>query len=424
MKNLIRLLLIAGLAQVCFNLPRLSAEDWPQWRGPHRNGISQERGLLPSWPDSGPPMLWKVNNLGTGYAAPAIVGQVIYVLGNEGLDQEFVQALKVGNGSRIWLAHLGKVGNPEQKPNYPGARSTPTIDGDFLYALGSDGDLVCVQISDGTVKWRRNLRTEFGGKPGTWAYSESPLVESDRVICTPGGSDATILAFDKRTGDVAWKCPLPEADEAGYASAIMVDAGGVRQIVQLLQKGLVGVEAQTGRFLWRFGRAVSKYGANIPTPLVGGEVIYCAAAGTGGGAIRLAAGQNTVEARELYWGSKLPTAIGGALKIGNELYGTTSSAMLCVNFETGDIHWEERALGAASLVFADDRIYLHGENGEVALIEPSTSGYLEKGRFSPPGRPERANQMEKSWAYPAIANGRLYLRDHGTLWCYDLRANR
>lgn len=397
-------------------------DDWPQWRGPERNGISRETALLQHWPDGGPKLLWKATDLGSGYSTPAVAGDRLYVLGNEGLENEFVQARSTRDGSRLWQTRLGKVGNPEQQPNFPAARSTPTVEGELLYALGSDGDLACLETATGAVRWRKQLRSDFGGKPGTWAYSESPLIDGDRLVCTPGGGEATMLALDKRTGETIWKCALPEADEAAYASAIVVEVGGVRQYVQLLQKGLVGVEARTGKQLWRYAKAVSSYGANIPTPVAGGDVVYWGAAGTGGGAVQLKVRDGQVEVQELYFASKLPSAIGGAVKVGDHLYGTTAQAMLCIAFTTGEVKWEERALGPASLCFADGRLYLHGENGVVALVEPSPAGYREHGRFTPPDAPQRSNPMEKAWAYPVVAQGRLYVRDHSTLWCYAVGA--
>lgn len=400
----------------------LLAHDWPQWRGPLRNGVSQETGLLQEWPKDGPKLLWKIADAGSGYATPAVVGDRLYLLGNEGLENESVRALAVKDGKQIWAARLGQVGNPRQEPNFPAARSTPTVEGEFLYALGSDGDLACLEIGTGQIRWHKNLRTDFGGKPGQWAYAESPLIDGDALLCTPGGSTATLVALHKKTGEILWKCAVPEGDEAGYASAILVEAGGVKQCVQLLKKGLVGVEAKTGKFLWRYGKAVSRYGANIPTPVASDSSIYCAAAGTGGGLVKLKANGGNVEAEQVYFESKLPAAIGGAVKTGDYLYGTTAKALLCLEFATGQLKWEERALEAASVCYAGGRLYLHGENGEVALVEPSPDSYREKGRFTPPDQPKRGNQMEKAWAYPVVANGRLYIRDHGTLWCYGVKA--
>jgi outer membrane protein assembly factor BamB len=399
----------------------VQAADWPQWRGPHRDGISTEQGLLKEWPQGGPKQLWKVTTAGSGYSTPAVVGDRLYLLGNDGLENESVRAFATQDGQSLWTTRLGNVGQPQQQPNFPAARSTPTVQGPWLYALGSDGDLACLETSTGKVRWHKHLRTDFGGKPGTWAYAESPLVDGDTLVCTPGGREATLLALHKATGEVLWKCALPEGDEAAYASALVVEVAGIRHYVQLLQKGLVGVEAKTGRFLWRYAKPVSRYNANIPTPVASGPFIYVASAGTGGGAVKLLAKNGGIEAEQVYFESKLPTAIGGAVKVGDYLYGTTAKAMLCVEFATGEVKWEEGALGAASLCLADGRLYLHGENGNVALVEPSPESYREKGRFTPVDAPKRSNPMEKAWAYPVLADGKLYIRDHASLWCYAVK---
>lgn len=412
---------LAALAAVFLSCT-LFADDWPQWRGPQRNGISRETGLLQEWPKDGPKLAWQLKDIGSGYAAPAVAGGRIFVLGNEGLEDEFVQALAVADGKRLWRTRLGKVGNPNQQPKFPAARSTPTVDGDWVYALGSDGDLACLEAATGKVRWQKSLRADFGGKPGTWAYAESPLVDGDTLLCAPGGAEATLVALNKRTGDVRWKCAVPGGSEAAYASAIVVEAGGVKQYVQMLQKGLVGVEAATGKLLWRHAQTVSKFNANIPSPVAGETGIYSAGAGTGGGLVKLkAAAGGGVEAEPVYFSPKLPTAIGGAIKLGDALYGTTAQSLLCVEFATGNVKWEERALGAAALCYADGRFYLHAESGEVALVEATPAGYREKGRFTPPDPPARVAAMEKAWAYPVVANGRLYIRDHDRLWCYDVK---
>ncbi len=396
------------------------AADWPQWRGPQRNGISSETGLLTEWPKEGPKLLWKMSDLGQGYSTPSVVGDRIYLLGNDGLENEFVQAMAVEDGKRIWRTRLGNVGNPKQDPNFPAARSTPTVDGELLYALSSDGDLVCGRADTGKAQWQKNLRSEFGGKPGAWAYSESPLIDGNVLVCTPGGAEATLVALNKKTGEPIWKSAIPGGDEAAYSSALAIEAAGVKQYVQMLKGGLVGVDAKTGKFLWRYKKTVSQYGANIPTPVVKGDLVYSAGAGTGGALVKLTAKEGGVEADQVYFSPKLPSAIGGAVLLGDYLYGT-GLAMSCVQFATGTVKWDERALGAASICSAENRLYLHGENGEVALVEATPEGYREKGRFSPPEPPQRKNQMEKAWAYPVVADGRLYIRDHQVLWCYDVR---
>jgi outer membrane protein assembly factor BamB len=366
-------------------------------------------------------MLWKMTEIGSGYSTPAVAGDRLYLLANEGTDHEFVQAHAVKDGQRIWRIPLGKVGPNVAQAPYEAARSTPTVDGEMLYALGSDGDLAAVETGSGQVRWKKNLRSDFGGKPGNWAYAESPLIDGDTLVCTPGGSDATIVALSKKNGAVIWKCALADGSLAAFASAIIVEVGGMKQYVQLLQKGLVGVRADTGKLLWRYDKLISQFDANIPTPLASDGFVYAASAGTGGGLVKLKAKDGGIEAEEVYFESKLPTAIGGVVKIGDFLYGTTANAMLCLEFVTGKIKWQERALGAASICYADGRLYLHGENGEVALVESSPEAYREAGRFTPPNQPARAKSGEKAWAYPVVANGRLYIRDHGSLWCYDVK---
>jgi outer membrane protein assembly factor BamB len=397
------------------------ATDWPQWRGPNRDGVSAEKGLLKEWPKDGPKLVWQVKDIGAGFSTPAIVGERIYVMGNEGINNEFVEALAASDGKKIWSTTIGKVGNPQQQPSYPAARSTPTVDGDKIYALGSDGDLVSLDAADGKLRWSKNVRTEFGGVPGIWAYSESPLIDGDTLVCTPGGSNATVVALNKKTGNVIWKAVVPEGDPAAYTSAMVIKSGGVRQYVQMLQKGLVGLDAKTGKVLWRSSKTVSKYGATIPTPVVHDSEVYSAGSGTGGALIRLKAGDGKVEAEQVYFSAKLPTAIGGAVKVGDHLFGTTATGLVCSDFATGEIKWEDRALGAASICVADGNLYLHGENGEVALVAATADGYHEKGRFKPSEQPNHGSA--KAWAYPAVANGKLYIRDTGTLWCYDVKSN-
>ena len=326
------------------------AADWPQWRGPQRDGLSQEKGLLGEWPKDGPKLLWQVNEIGSGYSTPAVVGDRLYLLSNEGLDNEFVRALDAKDGSEVWSVRLGRVGNPKQQPPYPGARSTPTVVGKSLYAIGSDGDLVCLNIADGKMLWKKSLRTDFGGQPGVWAYSESPLVDGDVVVCTPGGSAATLVALNAKTGDLVWKSPVQGGDQAGYSSAIIVEVDGVKQYVQFLAKGLVGVEAKTGKFLWRYGKTAQGSPANIPSPLARNNLVYCASGRGGCGLVKLDVTGGTVKAEEVYFSKKLPNGIGGAVQIGKYLYGATRQGMVCAEFETGKVMWQDRSIGAGSVL--------------------------------------------------------------------------
>jgi outer membrane protein assembly factor BamB len=414
-----RLLLFVA---VCIGLSLLAvdAADWPQWRGLQRNGISQETGLLRAWPKDGPKLLWQVKDIGEGYSAPAVVGSRLYLLSNRGLENEFVQALSVRDGKPVWTTRIGNVGNPNQKPNYAMARSTPTIDGKVLYALGSDGDLACLETAGGKVRWQKNLRKEFGGQPGQWAYSESPLIDGYVLVVTPGGAQATIVALNKKDGSVIWKSAVPGGDPAGYASAIVVEAAGFRQYVQFLDKGVVGVDAKTGKFLWRYAEP-GKGPANMPTPVARDGYVYASASRTGGGLVSLKPTLDGVVAEQVYYTRGLPYSVGGSVLLGDLLYGTTNEGLVAAEFVSGKVKWQAGSIGGGSIVYADGHLYIHGENGEVALVEASPEGYREKGRFTPPDQPKHRDAMEKAWTYPVVANGRLYIRDLGTLWCYAIK---
>jgi outer membrane protein assembly factor BamB len=430
-----RLLTTIAALCVCFAAVPLSgsvgaaaaASDWTQWRGPERDGTSQERGLLRQWPSGGPKLLWQLNDIGDGYSTPAVVGSRIYLMSNRGMENEFVQALSTQDGKPVWTTRVGNVGNPNQNPPYAKARSTPTVEGDFVYALGSDGDLVCLEAKSGKIRWQKSLRTEFGGQPGEWAYAESPLVDGDLVVVTPGGAQATLAALNKKTGAVVWKSAVPGGDPAGYASAVVVQAGGRRQYVQLLSKGLVGVDAKTGEFLWRYKDA-AKGPAQYFTPVARGEHVYCGALGVGGALLRVKAEGGGVAAEQVYFTRGLPNGIGGAVLVGDTLYGTeVGQGLLAVELTTGKVMWKADNFGWASVASADGHLYIHLVNGDFALVEATPTGFREKGRFTTPAQPKKkqAGQFaEMSFAYPVIANGRLYIRDLGTLWAYDIKAAR
>lgn len=414
MSTTLRLLLC--IASITIFSIKLHAEDWPQWQGPARDGISGETQLKAKWPEDGPPLVWQVNELGDGYGAVSVVGGVIYLVTNEGLDDESVKALNAANGQVLWATRIGKVGNPNQKPSYPAARSTPTLNGEMLYVLGSDGDLVCLKAKSGEVVWQKNIREAYDGKPGTWAYSESPLIDGNKVVVTPGGKDVGIVAVDKATGETIWKANTPKMGAAAYASIQKVAAAGKPQYVAFMANGLAGVDAEDGTFLWSYTR--TKGIANMPTPVVAGDIVYSGGSRTGGGAVRLVAEQVDVLPEELYFNPKLPTAIGGAVKVDGYLYGCSGSTLMCVDFVSGEIKWQERISAAASILYADGRLYLHTENGKVMMVAATPEEMNIVSEFTLPDQPEGTG---KEWAYPALADGKLFLRQHGTIWCYDVK---
>jgi outer membrane protein assembly factor BamB len=419
--NAARFIGFSFVLAVLMNMGIAIAEDWPQWRGPNRDGVSKETGLLKTWPKEGPKLVWQVKEIGGGYSTPSIASKRIYLQANQGTEEESVKALDEKDGRQIWSTRIGKVGNPDQQPNYAGARSTPTIDGSSLYALGSDGDLVCLDTASGKIQWQKNVRTDFGGKPGIWAYSESPLVDGDVVVCTPGGGDATVVALNKKSGDVIWKAAVPDGDAAGYASVVAAQIGGSKQYVAFTANGLIGLSADTGKFLWRYEATKGAMGMSILTPVSRDGLIYSGGSRAGGGTVKLVSANGSVTAEQVYFDTKLPTAIGGAVVVGDYLYGSAGNTLVCADFKTGQVKWTDRSIAPGSLCYADGRLYVHGENGDVALVEATADAYREQGRFTPPNPPERVGRMEKAWAYPVVANGRLYIRDTQSLWCYDVK---
>ena len=400
----------------------LPAADWLQFRGPSRSAASTETGLLKQWPKEGPKLLWQQPDIGDGYGTVSVAGPHLYAISNHGMDDEFVQALTVAKGEPVWSTRLGGVGNPNQQPPYPMARSTPALDGDRLYAFSSDGDLACLRAATGEVLWRKSARTDFGGTPGTWGYAESPLIDGDTLVITPGGATATIAAVHKLTGATLWKSAVPGADKAAYSSAIVSTAAARRQYVQFLDKGVVGVDAKTGAFLWRYtGTAGGP--ANIASPIAKGTYIYSTNARRfNGGLIQLTPSGDGISTEQIYLGRDMPNTLGGQVLLGDVLYGTNQQGPVAADFATGKIHWQDAAFGPAAVQFADGHLYYHAENGEVALVEATTTSYKEKGRFTPPNPPKRRDSRERAWSYPVVANGRLYIRDLGCLWCFDIKA--
>jgi outer membrane protein assembly factor BamB len=393
-------------------LPAWSA-DWPQWRGPDRDGTSKETGLLKQWPKEGPKLLWKGTKVGGGYSTPSVVGERVYLLVDRG-KEEFAVALNGKDGKPLWSTRLGAVGK-NYGPQYPGARSTPTVDGDVLYALGSDGDLVCLETAKGKERWRKHLRTDFGGQAGSWAYAESPLVDGDALICTPGGKEATMIALKKKTGDVIWKAPLPAKDtSAGYASPVIGEVGKVKQYIQFLGSGVVGVEAKSGKLLWRNTDTMGI--ADIVTPLFHDGYVFTAAAFAGGAVVKLTAENDKITPQLVYKDAKLAISLGGVVRVGDYLYGATKQGLHCFELATGKVKWSNPSVGVGSVCYADGHIYLRSEEGDVALVEANPAEYREKGRFH---QPERSKSQ--AWPYPIIANGCLYLRDQDVVLCYDIK---
>jgi outer membrane protein assembly factor BamB len=394
---------------------RACADDWPQWRGIHRDAKSDETGLLPEWSKAGPPLVWKALGLGKGYSSVAVADGKIFTMGdiNQPFRGEALIALSASDGKKLWTV---KVGEPW---NDGGPRCTPTVDGNRVYALSPHGDLVCFTTAAGKELWRKNLQKDFGGHMMSgWGYSESPLVDGDKLICTPGGSGATLVALDKKTGKLLWKCPVPQGDGAAYASAVAAQVNGEPEYIQFLGRGVVGVAAKDGKFLWRFDKPANGT-ANCSTPIVSDHFVFAASAyGAGGALADISPGG---KAKVVYPTKSMKNHHGGMVLIDGYLYGANGGngdtpALVCLDFKTGNVMWEERKAGKGSIAYAEGRLYYRDEDGPMLLVEANPKEYVELGRFNQPDR-----KGAPAWQHPAIANGKLYLRDQDVLLCYDIK---
>jgi outer membrane protein assembly factor BamB len=391
--------------------PATSANDWPQWRGADRSGLSKESGLLKQWPASGPSRVWLISNLGSGYGSISVAGDRIFVQSLVG-NQSTVASLNRADGRLVWSRALGQGGD-----NYmgPGPRGTPTVDGDRLYVLTENGDLACLKAADGAVVWQKNILREFSGRNIGWLISESPLVDGDRVIVTPGGRGAGVVALEKMSGKTIWTSK-DLSDEAGYASVVAADVQGVRVLMTLTAEAGVGLRASDGKLLWKYPR-VANGTANITTPVFhDNKVFYTSSYGTGGALLGLTAQGGEVKAQEIYFTREMKNHHGGVVLVDGYLYGYNDSILTCLEFATGKVMWRHRSVGKGSLTYADGNLYLMGEENVVGLAVATPAGYQEKGRFEIP------DQGLPSWAHPVVSGGRLYLRNQKTLASYDIQA--
>jgi outer membrane protein assembly factor BamB len=341
-------------------------------------------------------------------------------------QDEVVWAVSEADGKALWATRLGPAYQEGRDPGNEGPGSTPTVDGERLYVEGLAGTVSCIQARDGKLVWQRSLTTDFGARVPPWSFRESPLVDENKVIVTPGGEDATLVALDKGTGKTIWKSRVPDNPEAAYASAIAIDFEGQRQYVQFTAKGLVGVAASDGKFLWRYDRPANSHGINCSTPIYHeGKVFAASAYGTGGGLVKLSKDASGVKAEEVYFTNKMQNHHGGMIVHDGSLYGAnggnSGGFLVNLDFLTGNVLWDERAserrTPKGSVALADGRLYYRTEEGPMLLIEPNKKEYLERGRFEQPDRTDKP-----AWAHPVIANGKLYLRDQDGLFCYDVKA--
>ena len=401
-----------------------ASAEWYQWRGANRDGKSTDTGLLKDWTQQPPKLLWTAHGLGAGRSSVVVSGGKIFTMGV--LDGgTCLIALSESDGSLLWKTPIEGEGSAI-------VNCTPTLDGDLVFGTTFRGTLACADATSGEVRWKKSFARDFGGKMmSQWGYSESPLVDGDRVIVTPGGPQATMVALDKTTGRLVWRSPVGSFNSrtpagAGYSSAVISNACGVRQYVQLVGHGVIGVAAKDGRPLWTYAR-VANSTANISTPIVSGDYVFCSTGyQTGAALLQLVRRGGRIMPREVYFlnHERLQNHHGGMIQIGEYLFcghGHNQGFPICIHLPTGRTAWgPERGPGrrSAAIAYADGNLYFRYEDGTMALIEANPQEYRLKGTF------KIATRHAESWPHPVIAGGKLYLRDQNDLHCYDLRATR
>ncbi len=382
--------------------------NWPQWRGPNRDGISKETGLLKQWPENGPPLVWKAKGAGAGYSSFAITNGRLFTMGLRG-NRESVIAFDVATGKEVWATPHGTSFRNDRGD---GPRGTPTVDGENLYALGGNGELSALDVRTGRIIWTMNVLKKFGGSNITWGISESPLVVGEKLLVNAGGPGASIVALNKKDGSLIWKS---QSDHAGYSSAIPVQVGNTTQVVFFTQTRALGLDLKDGKLLWEYPRAANNV-ANVATPVARGNRVFISSDyGNGGGLVDIKADGS---ASEVYFTKEMRNHHSSSILVGDYLYGFSSGILTAMRFDTGEVAWKDRSVGKGSLVYADGNLYALSENGVVGLIEATPAGYREKGRF-------RIQQDSlPTWTHPVIAGGRLYLRDQDTIYAYDVREKK
>lgn len=402
---------------VSIALSPVIAADWPNFRGPDYDAVSTETGLLKEWPASGPKLAWKTSGLGEGYSGVSVVGDRVYTAG-DAKDAAYAYALNLADGKQIWAAKLGKPGAPGWG-GFAGPRATPTVDAELIFVVDQWGDLVCIQKADGKEKWRKSYITDLGGARPEWGFSESPVVDGDLVLVTPGGDKGAIAALDKNTGAVVWQSK-EFTDPAHYSTIMVAELAGVKQYVQLTAKSVAGVSPKEGKLLWLAPRRGAT--AVIPTPLVHDDHVYVTSGyGIGCNLFKIGKTGDAFTATQIYANKVMVNHHGGVLLVGENVYGySDGKGWTCQDLNTGEARWQEKErLGKGSIVAVDQRLILREEKkGTVVLIALSPDGYKEHGRFEQPDRSKK-----DAWPHPVVSHGKLFLRDQDILLCYDLKSN-
>ena len=411
---------LAGQEQAPAAAKASNAGYWPQWRGPDRTNVARDTGLLKSWPKEGPPLIWTAKGLGSGVPSLSVAGGRIFTLGNHD-EQEHLVALAEDGGKVLWKTPIGPAIKSAGVMQWLSQR-TPTVDGDRVYGVSARGILSCCEVDTGKELWRKDYAKDFDGKIGAWGFCDFPLVDGDRLICTPGGDMATLVALDKKTGAVVWQCPIP-GQRSTYGGLIRAEIDGVPMYIHQLDGGIFGV-SPAGKLLWKVEVQKTSMG-NVHTALIRDDLVFFSCGwGVKGSLLRVRPNKDVVETEAIYANSQsLESWLGSSVLAGDFVH--TSSGQR-IEWKTGKTIERLRIQPRSTMTYADGRlVHRDGGTGVVMLHEVTPDGYVKRGEFAPPAA-DKADKPAKAvstppWTFPVIAGGRLYLRDQNVLFCYDLR---
>lgn len=392
---------------ICFCVSPGFGQIDSQWRGPNRDGIYPDENLLKEWPEGGPELLWSVDGLGEGYSSAAVTSDRVYITGmTRGTGS--LDALDM-NGNIVWKSSYG----PEWDGSRPGARTTPTVVGNRIYLLSAEGRIVCLDTEGKTV-WSVDLIRDFEVRNIEWGMTESLLVDGDRVFCTPGGRDVMIVALDRHTGKTIWRVK-GNGEKSGYSSPCLIKHGNRRLILTMTARSVVGVDADTGEYLWRSPH-VTEYDVNANTPLYHDEFIFTVSGyGTGGQMFKLS--EDGKKVNRVWSEGTFDSQMGAAVLVDGYIYGSGHQrrGWHCLDWKTGKVQFSERAIGnKGNIIYADGMLYCYSERGDVALVKPDPKQFEVVSSF------KIKQGSGEHWAHLVIKNGRLYVRHGDVLMVYGI----
>ncbi|MEE8526256.1 MAG: PQQ-binding-like beta-propeller repeat protein [Thermoanaerobaculia bacterium] len=386
------------------------ADDWPRWRGPDQDGISTETDLLDSWPEGGPPEVWRTD-LGIGFSGVIVADGNVCTQFSDG-KHELLVCFDAATGTERWRATIGKHWKNSYL-DFDGPRATPAVAGGRIYAGSAHGAVHCLDLESGDRVWSRELAAEMGAKAPLHGYVLTPLIDGGRLYLNPGGKDGKgVVALNKDTGETHW---TSLDDPAAYAAPIAIDVDGRRQIVFFTARGVVGVAAKDGAELWRYPWKTA-YDINAATPIYSAPYLFIASEYDHGSALlKLSAAGGAAEAEEVWVNDGMQNKISTSVLVDGHLYGFHRGFLVSVELATGEERWRQRGFGTGSVTVADGKLLVLGDKGQLALAEISPAGYREVSRA------DGIVGGKRTWTVPTVAGGRLYLRDEEKLVCLDLR---